>query len=144
MPSYISPLYGRCEVRNFSFIGALQKQIYQLSVVQFQLQLLNQICNNNMKVKYHTFMKLQPSLHTDGVFTLPLSETDKNMACIGLFGGVHTAQRQITTHSHWVLCTCYTVICLGLSLGLVLRQCECTMKQESQLFHFQKCIRNMH
>ena len=51
---------------------------------------------------------------TNSVITLTVAETEtgKKIGCIGLYEGVHIAQRQITTQrSHWV------VIGLGLGLG---------------------------
>ena len=131
----ISPRFTAAVKFATSVLLGHEKQTYlyiyqQLSVVRCQLQLLNHFFNN-MKVNYHNFMKLQPSLNSDGVFTLPDTEKDENMAFIGLYGGVHTAQRQITTQIPIAFCLLVIGICLG--LGLVLGQCQRTMKWHSQV-----------
>ena len=60
-----------------------------------------------------------------GVFTLDdtenETETDKKMACIGLCGGIHTAQRPMTTQIPIGFC----VLVIGIGLGLVLGVAQC-------------------
>ena len=53
------------------------------------------------------------------------------MACIGLCGGIHTAQTPITTQIP--IGFCILVIGIGLGLGLVLGQCDCTITMSTRL-----------